>query len=278
MNEGLIQLLENAARSEGGIRFLDGRGNEQRIAYADLLRRARRFGGGLQALGVRPGDRVAIILPTSPAFFDAFFGAQVAGAVPVPLYPPVRLGRLTEYRERTVAMLRASNARLMVTDSRTRRLLGETVAAAAPALGCVAAAELAGTDPVAVDRSASDLAFIQFSSGTTSAPKPVGLGAEQVLSNCEAIHTAVLDAHPMRPERPHICVSWLPLYHDMGLIGAVLTSISQSIELVLIPPERFIARPVVWLRAMSRFRATISLAPNFAYSLCADRITDEELG
>ena len=277
MNEGLIRLLESAARSDRGIRFVDRHEKEQLFSYSDLLERARQFGGGLQARGVRPGDRVAIVLPTSPAFFDAFFGALVAGAVPVPLYPPVRLGRLDEYHTRTAAMLRASRARIVIADGRTRRVLGRVIAAAEPELGCVTHADVEARPPKPVTRSEGDIAFIQFSSGTTVAPKPVALGTTQVLANVDAIRDAVLNAHPEPSDRPHVCVSWLPLYHDMGLIGAVMTSLSQPVELVLIPPELFIARPAVWLRTISRHRGTISLAPNFAYSLCVDRLGEDDL-
>jgi acyl-CoA synthetase (AMP-forming)/AMP-acid ligase II len=277
VNAGLIQLLERAACSGRSVVFVDARGNEQALSYGELLERARRFGGGLQEWGIVPGDRIAIILPTGPAFFDAFFGALAAGAVPVPLYPPVRLGRLPEYHVRTAAMLRASRARLVVTDGRTRRVLGETLAGAEPELGLLLADEAPRSPLRKVERAVSELAFIQFSSGTTVAPKPVALGADQVLANCAAIREAILRVHPESESAPHVCVSWLPLYHDMGLIGAVMTSLSQPIDLVLIPPEAFIARPALWLRTIARHRGTISLAPNFAYALCLDRLADEGL-
>ena len=122
-----------------------------------------------------------------------------------------------------------------------------------------------------------DLAFVQFSSGTTVAPKPVRLTHRQVLANVDAIRTAILAAHPEGPSLTHVGVSWLPLYHDMGLVGGVLVALSHASDQVLIPPELFVTRPAIWLRAMSRWRGTTSPAPNFAYGLCADRIRDEEL-
>jgi acyl-CoA synthetase (AMP-forming)/AMP-acid ligase II len=271
-------LLERAARSARGIRFVDrAEGDGTRLGYAEVLERARGVAGALQRLDLAPGDRVALVLPTAPSFFDAFFGVMLAGFVPVPLYPPVRLGRLDEYHERTAAMLRASGARLVLSDRRIRRLLGRGVAAASVDLGCEAvdALEPAPAEPVAI--APDDLAFIQFSSGTTVAPKPVRLTHRQVLANVDAIRAAILSAHPEGPSLTHVGVSWLPLYHDMGLVGGVFVALSHPSDQVLIPPELFVTRPATWLRAISRWRGTTSPAPNFAYGLCADRIRDEEL-
>ena len=114
------------------------------VAWSEVRRRARRVAVGLRGLGVRPGDRVALVLPTAPAFPVAFFGALLAGAVPVPLYPPLRLGRLAEYHQRTARLLAACGASILLTDRRVRRLLGEATAAAAPRLGCRLVEELEG--------------------------------------------------------------------------------------------------------------------------------------
>jgi len=273
----LREVLERAARTDKGIRFLDAREREERRGYDRILASAREIAGGLQTLGIRGGDRVGIVHPTGPAFFDAFFGAMLAGAVPVPLYPPVRLGRLDEYHQRTAAMLRASRARLVLTDARTRRVIGPTIEHAAPELGCRLTDSLPRCRPAPVRVGAEDVAFIQFSSGTTAAPKPVLLPHRSVCANADAILSRIHAAYPEDPERPHVCVSWLPLYHDMGLVGAVIAAMAHPGELVLIPPELFVARPGIWLRAISRHRGTISPAPNFAYALCADRVSDEEI-
>jgi acyl-CoA synthetase (AMP-forming)/AMP-acid ligase II len=273
----LATRFERAARGSGAITFVDAREHETKLAHAELFERARRAAGGLAALGIAPGDRVAIVAATSPEFFDGFFGAVLAGAVPVPLYPPVRLGRLGEYHERTAAMLTAARARLVLADARTRRMLGRVVERARPALGCAPLAELSGAPAAPRELAADALGFIQFSSGTTQAPKPVALTHRQILANVDAIGGAILGAYPESGSFRHVAASWLPLYHDMGLVGGVFTSLFHGRDLVLIPPEHFIARPALWLRAISRHRATISPAPNFAYALCAERVRDEEL-
>ena len=277
MSATLASCLEDAARGGGTITFVDARERETKLSHAELYERARRAASGLIARGISPGDRVAVIAATSPEFFDGFFGAVLAGAVPVPLYPPVRLGRLSEYHERTAAMLRAARVRLVLADGRTRRVLGRTIEQARPELGCEPLDEIQGA-AIALPAQAPDaLGFIQFSSGTTQAPKPVALSHRQILANVRAIGSEILRAYPDGEHLRHVAVSWLPLYHDMGLVGGVLTSLFHGRDLVLIPPEHFVARPALWLRAISRHRATISPAPNFAYALCVERVRDDEL-
>jgi len=276
----LLDLLEWAALPDGrggarGLRFLDRRERARLVPWTEVARAAREAAGRLVAAGVAPGDRIGLIFPTGEEFFTAFFGILLAGGVPAPLYPPVRLGRLDEYHRRTAAMLRAVGARLVLADGRVRRLLGETVAAARPALGC---RTLAGLPPARDSRSVrrpspGDLALIQFSSGTTVEPKPVALSHRAVIAQ-----TRILNSFwPDTAEATQSGVSWLPLYHDMGLIGCVFPALERVTDLTLIGPEVFVARPAVWLRALSRYRATISPAPNFAYGLCVAKVRDEEL-
>ena len=273
----LASRLATAAQTRGRIVFLDAQEQELAISHAELFARAQRAAGGIAAQGIEPGERVAIIAATSPAFFDGFFGAILAGAVPVPLYPPVRLGRMQEYHERTAAMLRAARARIVLADSRTRRVLGRSIDLARPALGCVALEEIQGPPRALRELDPDEISLIQFSSGTTQAPKPVALTHRQILANADAIATAIRAAYPETNGFAHVAASWLPLYHDMGLVGGVFTSLFHGRDLVLIPPELFVVRPALWLRAISRHRATISPAPNFAYALCTERVRDEEL-
>lgn len=135
----LVEALVRAAVAEPdkGLIFVDSDEREARYRWLDIDARAAAVAGGLRARGVRPGDTVAIVLPTGPLFFDAFFGVLLAGGVPVPLYPPIRLGRLDEYHGRTAAAIAAVRARLVLTDGRTWRILGEAVSRARPELGCV---------------------------------------------------------------------------------------------------------------------------------------------
>ncbi len=269
----LVEALEAAARSPCGVTFVDLRERERRASWAEVRERAGRAATAYRAWGVRPGDRVAIVLRTEPAFLDAFLGAWLAGAVPVPLYPPVRLGRLEEYLASTARMLRVSGAALVVSGGGTLRLLGEAVARAGPRLGWRAAPALlaegaAGpAEPADPDR----LALVQFSSGSTVDPKPVALTHAALQAQADALVALV------GPTPRDVLVSWLPLYHDMGLIGGLLAGMSYPGPLVLIPPEHFLARPALWLRAISRHRGTVSVAPSFAYSTCAERIADAEL-
>ncbi len=265
-------LLAQAAPHPSGVTFLDLHERELHLRWAEIHARARLVAGSLETMGIRPGDRVAVIFRTEPAFVDAFFGTLFAGAVPVPLYPPVRLGRMEEYLLATARMVRVSGARLVLANGAVRRLLGEVVARARPELGCrpVEGLERAGRElSRAVDP--GDLALVQFSSGSTVDPKPVALTHASVVSQTAAILDLV------RPTPDDRLVSWLPLYHDMGLIGCLLGAASYPGPLVLIPPEHFLARPALWLRALARHRGTISAAPSFAYAYAAQRVRDEDL-
>jgi fatty-acyl-CoA synthase len=271
----LTELLERAARhGDVGLRFVDAEERATWYSWSMVYERALATCGRLQAHGVVPGDRVALVFPTSIEFFDAFFGVLLAGAVPAPLYPPVRLGRLAEYIARTTRMLELVSARLVLSDRRVRRLLGRAVAPAQPQLGCATLDELQpGTaEPVRV--TPDDLALVQFSSGTTVDPRPVALSHRAVVAQ-----TVRLNGFWPQPEDRVVDsgVSWLPLYHDMGLIGCVFPALEHPGTLTLIPPELFVARPAVWLRTISRYRATISPAPNFAYGLCVDKVRDDQL-
>jgi acyl-CoA synthetase (AMP-forming)/AMP-acid ligase II len=272
--ETLLDLLAAAGRRpEGGLRFLDREEHATWVPWGEARAAAEAAAGGLQALGVAKGDRVVLVFPTGPDFFAAFFGALLAGAVPVPLYPPVRLGRLAEYYARTARMMERVRARIVLADRRVQRILGVPVGRARPPLGCRTLAELPGARPAPVAVGPGDLALVQFSSGTTVEPKPVALAHRAILAQAEALS----ELWPDTPTLRHSAVSWLPLYHDMGLIGCVFPALGRDATLTLIPPELFVARPALWLRAISRYRATVSPAPNFAFALCAFRVPESEL-
>ena len=270
----LCAALKRAARTPHGVTLVDRDEREVTHSFEELYASARHVAASLIARGVRAGDRVAIVLPTGRDFIDAFFGAQLAGAVPVPLYPPVRLARMDEYARSTAAMLDAVAPSALLSDQRVRALLGRALEHARTPLHCIAVSTLReAREEAEVEPTGDALGLIQFSSGSTAAPKPVALTHSQLVSQCAALRALL--THP-DDERP-LGVSWLPLYHDMGLIGCLLSAVTFPGSLVLLGPEVFLTRPALWLRAISRHRATVSPAPNFAYGLCLKRIREDEL-
>ncbi len=246
---------------------------EQPLTYGRLWQESAAVAGGLLARGVRRGDTVALMLPTGPDFLRAFMGTLAARAVPVPIYPPARLDRLPEYAERQTAILADAGVRLLVTFPRARpvaSLLRDTL----PALeDLLTVDEIASSGPplAAAEGDGTDAALVQYTSGSTGRPKGVLLSHDNLLANIHAI-VAGLALAPT-----DVGVSWLPLYHDMGLIGSWLTCLHHGVPLTLLPPTAFLARPERWLWAIHERRATISPAPNFAYELCARRLSEQAL-
>jgi 1-acyl-sn-glycerol-3-phosphate acyltransferase len=248
------------------------------ISYGELWAEALQFAAGLREDGVGRGESVALMLPTSRDFFVAFAGVLAAGAVPVPIYPPFRASQVEEHLRRQALILENARATVLVASPETARA-GRWLRAALPGLrgvtsvAAVAAARPAAEAPAAppVAPSASDLALVQYTSGSTGDPKGVMLTHANLLANVRAMGEAA-EAQPT-----DVFVSWLPLYHDMGLIGAWLGSLYHGFRAVVMPPTRFLSRPESWLRALHRHRGTISAAPNFAYELCATRIADADL-
>jgi 1-acyl-sn-glycerol-3-phosphate acyltransferase len=251
----------------------DDDGREQAVTYGHLLEGARAVAGGLRERGVARGDCVALMLPTGFDFLRSFQGILVAGAIPVPIYPPARLDRLEEYALRQSAILRDAGARLLVTVDRALPVAALLRPAVPGLRHVVTAAELAdaGTPPGMPEGGGEDAAFIQYTSGSTGQPKGVLLTHANLLANMRAIR-AGLEAGPA-----DVGVSWLPLYHDMGLIGSWLFCMAEGLPIALMSPLAFLARPERWLWAIHERRATLSAAPNFAYELCARRISDAAL-
>ncbi|MGF1640139.1 MAG: AMP-binding protein [Rhodospirillales bacterium] len=244
------------------------------ITYRQLQREARRLAAGLSAFDVGPGDAVALMLPTGRDYFVAFFGVLLAGAVPVPIYPPARPTRIGEHVRRHVGILDNCRARLLIGSAEAQPVAAllrahvESLAATATVSDLLAR----GATPVRAPAIApDDIAFLQYTSGSTGNPKGVALSHANLLANIRAM-AAALEATP-----DDTFVSWLPLYHDMGLIGAWLGSLHHATPLVIMSPLAFLAKPARWLRAIHRYRGTISGGPNFAYELCLRRLQDRDL-
>jgi fatty-acyl-CoA synthase len=218
-------------------------GNEQVITHEALWERAVAVAAGLRDRGVRPGESVALMLRTEEAFFSAFCGVLLIGAVPVPLYPPFRPSRLEEYAIRQIGILRNAEARLLVTFSEAERL-ATIFRARVPSLREVTTVErvaIAGATLAPTHSTADAPALIQYTSGSTGDPKGVLLSHANILANIRGFGQAL----GIRPD--DVGVSWLPLYHDMGLIGAWLGSLYHGIPVAILSPLAFLARPARWL-------------------------------
>ena len=269
----LGEALLRAAGRDAGIRFVDRHERTQRVSWTELWDRANDACGRLQAVGVRPEDRVAVVLTTTAESLAALYGIMLAGAVPVPIAPPMRPAGLSEYICRTAAMIARVGARLLLVEPALRQSLERMAAAAGVEMSCQSLAEMDPGRSSPADSVPERLALIQFSSGTTADPKPVELTHRAVMAQVGLLNRLWPDTEEVH----HTGVSWLPLYHDMGLIGGLLPAIERGRELTLIPPEVFLARPAIWLRAICRQGATVSGAPSSGYAFCVQRIEDRDL-
>jgi fatty-acyl-CoA synthase len=263
-----------------------GRERSTTLTFGELFTAAQRCAAELARRGVPAGGRVALMLPTSRVFFVSYAGILLAGAIPVPIYPPFRADRIEEYASRQSAILKNAEVCLLLTFHQAEavaRLLKPRVHSldeVADAEKLIDAADKApppspGALPLHLTgsraRKASDIALLQYTSGSTGDPKGVVLTHANLLANMRAIGQA-LDLGPS-----DVGVSWLPLYHDMGLIGAWLTLLYFGVPLAVMSPLAFLTRPERWLKAIQKYGGTISAAPNFAYELCVRKIAEQDL-
>jgi acyl-CoA synthetase (AMP-forming)/AMP-acid ligase II len=270
-------LLKLETCTRWGARFVPPSEEATFYPYQEVLRRAQKAAATLQDHGLQRGDRVALILSTSIEFFDALLGVQLAGGIPAALYPPFRLGKLDEYFARLRKMLAKIDARFLITENRIRRLLGHGVVGVPSLEQVLEVKDLQESGglwrPVEVDP--EQPAFLQFSSGTTVEPKAVKVTHTNLLANLTMMQECLV--YRGEDEIDHGCVCWLPLYHDMGLVGCVYLGMYYPGTVTYLAPDTFLVRPAIWLRTLSRYKSAISPAPHFAYSLCASKIKDEEM-
>ncbi len=246
------------------------------VTFGELVERAEAVGRGLARRGVGPGDAVAIMLPTSREFFYTFTGILLVGGIPVPIYPPFRADRIEEYAVRQSAILQNAEVRLLVTFRQAEGVARLLTPRVASLNGVVNASRLIGetsADPNLLRHQAcgDEIALLQYTSGSTGEPKGVVLTHANLLANVRAIGEAV----EIRPD--DVGVSWLPLYHDMGLIGAWMVPLYFGLAVAILSPLAFLSRPERWLWAVHQHRGTVAAAPNFAYELCVRKIGDSDI-
>ncbi|WHT22970.1 fatty acyl-AMP ligase [Crossiella sp. CA-258035] len=269
-------LAENLSHSDSGYTFLQQDGREHFVAWSELSREALRRGRLLLQRGLRKGERIALIVPDQQEFVLTFLGAVSVGIVPVPMYPPMGFGKFETYCESAAHILRAAGARTLLIPQNLADLL-DPLRQAVEGLRAVVSEEyfaepLVGkaAEPEAI--LPEDVMFLQFTSGSTAAPKGVRVTHASALANCAAIISA-LRLEPGRDRG----VSWLPMYHDMGLVGFVLASLIVRCAVSFLPPLRFALSPRIWLDTVSRTRATVTFAPNFGLALAVKHTSAEEL-
>ncbi|CAB3734801.1 Linear gramicidin synthase subunit D [Paraburkholderia sediminicola] len=258
------------------VRFLlDGERDEQVLTYGQLHRRALACAERLSRDAQR-GDRAILLLPTGLDYVAGFLGCLYAGVIAVPAYPPESSN--PQHLHRVRAMFDDCEPRVILTDRAHEALLSNLVDSADSPLATrcttllVDTVQQGATGGFAVQPpAADDLAFLQYTSGSTAAPKGVMVSHGNVSANEIAIREA------MAFSADDIMVSWLPLYHDMGLIGGLLAPLFVGFPVVLMSPAHFLERPARWLQAVSHYRATVSGGPNFAYQLCAERVRADQL-
>lgn len=266
----VAEAVERAATTDRGITLVDRDLVERRLSFADLDEAARRAATALREAGVSAGDRVCLLGTTTPELVIALFGTWAAGAVPVVLPLPRRQSDLPAFVEDILDRVRVCEASLLAVADLLLQQAPSFDGLTAPLISVeeLVAGRLAPSAPV--DTCPDDLAFLQFTSGTTARSRTVPLTHRHLVANLESAG-AMLGVDPSRD----VFVSWLPLFHDMGLIGMLLGSTIFTAELVLQPTEEFLGRPGSWIDAVSRYRGTISASPNFGFGLAARDIASK---
>jgi acyl-CoA synthetase (AMP-forming)/AMP-acid ligase II len=266
----LLTYRANVQSHENAYTFLiDGETEAVSHTYRSLDIRARAIAAKLQSLNLKQ-ERAVLLFPSGLEYLEAFFGCLYAGVIAIPAYPP----RRNRSMERIESILKDSNARVILTDQYTFPGIDKFLIKGFEEIKCIITPEI--DDSLSLtwlepEISAKSIAFLQYTSGSTSVPKGVVVSHENLINNQRIIKNAC--SHSDKT----VFVGWLPLYHDMGLIGNVLQPLFLGIHCVLMAPISFLQKPVRWLQAISRYRGTTSGGPNFAYELCVSKITKSEV-
>ncbi|MDF2493446.1 fatty acyl-AMP ligase [Sphingomonas sp.] len=270
--ETLGEALDYAAQGDRGLNFHDARGTLVRpYPFRELQGDATQAAYRLIAAGIKPGDRVALVAETSAEFAALFFGTVYAGAWPVPLPLPTSFGGKDSYIDQLRVQLTSCDPVMLIYPPE----LAEMAGAAATAVGTqgIDWADLLARPAAAVDlpqASGTDIAYLQYSSGSTRFPHGVAITHHALLNNLAA------HAHGMELIETDRCISWLPWYHDMGLVGCFLSPIANQVSVDYLKTEDFARRPLAWLDLISRNPGTsISYSPTFGYDICSRRMSSQ---
>ncbi|NWA86612.1 non-ribosomal peptide synthetase [Pseudomonas sp. D2002] len=269
----LVQSLQRRAAQtpdQVALRFLaDSAEHNVVLSYRDLDQRARTIAAALQA-NAALGERAVLLFPSGPDYVAAFFGCLYAGIIAVPAYPPESTRR--HHQERLLSIIADAEPRLLLSIASLADGLAQ-IDNAPPVLSVDTLNAQLAEDWVEPELHADDIAFLQYTSGSTALPKGVQVSHGNLVANEVLIRRGFgIDLNP-----DDVIVSWLPLYHDMGLIGGLLQPIFSGVPCVLMSPAYFLGRPLRWLEAISEYGGTISGGPDFAYRLCSERVSESAL-
>ena len=259
-----------------GYTFQDLRGGERFYSFSEVELATAGRAAAFQRVGVDKGDRVGLVLVEPEEFVLTFLAALRIGAVPVPVYPPLGLGNFDAYIDRVALLLKSCEATLLVTSPRLQHVLWTLVEKVPSLRRLVSARALSGDHgkPTYPSLGPDDLAFLQYTSGSTADPKGVMVTHRCLVANTQGNMGPgglCMDAEK------DIGVTWLPLYHDMGLIGFVVATVCWGVSVVFIPTLRFLRDPAIWMETIHRYRGTTSFGPCFAYGLISRKATPKQL-
>ena len=249
-------LLRSASLDDVGVSMYQRNGNIEKRSFNEINDQSRKWSSALHGLYRSTKPTVAIILPSGHELIQAFFAIQLSGGIPFCL-PTKKLVRMSSYAANTASLLKAAKCQLIITDEEYFSSLEESASLAQAQIIRTQYLEQATSTELCREHEANDIAMIQFSSGTTVDPKPIALTHQNIITNVGDI----LSTFPDDLYTNSGC-SWLPLHHDMGLIGCLFTAVFGVGDLTLIRPEDFVVKPSLWLQALTNSKATISTLPH----------------
>jgi fatty-acyl-CoA synthase len=246
-----------------GFTFIHQDNNQSFLSFAEIYQKALSISAGIRNLRINRAEPVGLILQNAEEFIPAFYGIILSGAIPVPIYPPIHHKRLNYYFEVVEYINKVTNLKAIITTSYLKPYIKVNTK-------IIDLAELTTKDKFIEDSiTQDDIAFIQFTSGSISYPKGVMLTHKNISLNIDCFM-----GQRIKPKEDDIGISWLPLYHDMGLIGCVLAATYYKLPVVFMSPRYFLYQPKRWLLAITKYRGTISFSPNFGYGLCIHKVED----
>lgn len=262
---------------DNGFTFQDLAGNEVTYSFPALTKEAERRAAMLQHCGLKKGDRLGMVVIDPEQFVLTFLASVRIGVIPVPVYPPLYLGKLESYFQQTESILNSASARMLAISSRLLNLLSPMTRNVRTIERIIEVDKLFNEGEwqrlEEWEISPDDTAFLQFTSGSTTHPRGVIVTHQNLISNIRAFVTTGLGVDPSRDKG----ITWLPLFHDMGLVGFVLGPVCWGISVVFIPTMRFVKNPNVWMETIHCHRGSISFAPNFAFNLAVRKADNASL-